>query len=87
MSRQNDTGICGHCNKEFDIKQYGYRISCPHCKKHNDVFPDQPQVFVFLADGTRIGIAFQKGFIAGWVSDSFRFAISSLTAPFTKKTQ
>ena len=40
-----DKGLCPHCEKEFEVLQYGYGLSCPKCKTRIDIFPD-PDLWV-----------------------------------------
>jgi len=50
----NDKGICPYCEKEFNVKKYGYDMVCPFCQELIDVFPDTT-IFVETPFGT-IGI-------------------------------
>jgi len=34
------TEICPWCKKDFEVKEYGYNLKCPLCKKRINVFPD-----------------------------------------------
>ncbi len=35
-----DKATCPHCEKEFDVKGYGYKQLCPLCGGKIDVFPN-----------------------------------------------
>lgn len=35
-----DRGMCPHCEKEFEVTEYGYRLNCPNCQKKIDIFPE-----------------------------------------------
>lgn len=52
-----DKGTCPYCRNDFEVTQYGWRIPCPRCRRHVNIFPD-PQVFVQTSFGVcGIGIA------------------------------
>lgn len=35
-----DKGVCPYCEQEFEVKEYGYKLTCPKCGKKIDVFPE-----------------------------------------------
>ena len=35
-----DKATCPHCQEEFTVTEYGYRVLCPLCQRKIDIFPD-----------------------------------------------
>lgn len=35
-----DKGTCPHCQKEFEVTEYGRGLGCPICERKIDIFPD-----------------------------------------------
>ncbi len=67
-----DKGTCPHCDREFVVQEYGYRVPCPLCGKNLDIFPDDkyfidtPWGVIGIGKGT-IGDSFFMKPILSWM--------------------